>query len=69
MSAWLSEGIVHCNNLENNFFFFPEEEVVSMNAGNKFCNGSLIFYFKNCFVCNKRKYIEFKMDIVAVTIL
>lgn len=49
MSDWLSEGIVHCSSLENKNFF-KKEEVVSMNAGNKFCNCSLIFQFKVLFI-------------------
>jgi len=56
MSDWLSEGIVHCNNLENNQKNFLKEEVVSLNAGNTFCNCSLIFFGLKCFfIYDERK--------------
>lgn len=36
VSYKMSEEIVYCNKLENNFSF--TEEVVSMTTGSKFCN-------------------------------
>lgn len=69
----MPEGIVHCNKLEDRSFF--EEEVVSMNTGNKFCNCILTFRFKMLFIYNKRKIYRVKkkrlsnMNIDVVTIL
>lgn len=57
MSDWVSEGIVHRNNLENNQKIFLKEEVVSLNAGNTFCNCSLIFWFKMLFYLQREKNV------------
>lgn len=73
MSDWLSEGTVHCNSLENNKKkFFLKEEVVSMNAGNTFCNGSSILWLEMLLylqrgkkMCTVKKRLS-KMGIVAL---